>query len=80
MEHKIKGVCLIVNNKITSKKEERLIKFLNEVIERDFFEADCLEVDCDICPYNKFKCNSLIYHKDFANKIAIEYLEELNEL
>ena len=69
-----------MNNKTISKKEERLIKFLNEVIERDFFEADCLEVDCDICPYDKHKCNSLIYHKDFANKIAIEYLEELNKL
>ena len=70
----------MMNNKITSKKEERLIKFLNEVIERDFFEADCLEVDCDICPYVKFKCDSLIYHKDFANKIATEHLEGLNKL
>ena len=28
----------MMNNKITSKKEERLIKFLNEVIERDFLK------------------------------------------
>ena len=69
-----------MNNNIINKKEERLIKFFNEVIERDFFKADCLEIDCDICPYNKFKCISLIYHKDIANKIAIEYLEELNKL
>ena len=27
-----------MNNKIISKKEERLIKFLNEVIESDFFD------------------------------------------
>ena len=66
-----------MNNK---RKEERLIKFLNEVIEIGYCEANCLEVDCVICPYDKFNCNSLTYHKDFANKIAIEHLEELNKL
>ena len=69
-----------MNNKTISKKRRKTYKIFERGDRKRFFEADCLEVDCDICPYVKFKCNSLIYHKDFANKIAIEHLEELNKL